>query len=307
MNRKTCRKCGVEKDADCFSKHSATADKLDNRCKDCVKDMKKKLRSQKTPSKTYEIYDFDMNSSEWQVGKPSGTILTVTSKYNTTHYEVRAALGAGKNKSKSFAFTEKTRDEMLENAKIWLRNYSDENGLTRNRIRKLDDNTIEVELTKNMTMLTDMQFLDLCQKYTLVATKGGNLYSEFYAGITINSNLESFHGYITGFPMVDHINRNPLDNRVENLRSTTIPENNRNKSDGKFTDKLFGLVFWRGITRQIWIVKIEHKGEKYLRTFCCNEHGPDYALALALEYREFLIEKLGIEIDRTFSEILIMD
>ena len=34
---KICRKCSTEKLIEFFSKHSGTADKLDNRCKNCVK------------------------------------------------------------------------------------------------------------------------------------------------------------------------------------------------------------------------------------------------------------------------------
>lgn len=34
-------------------------------------------------------------------------------------------------------------------------------------------------------------------------------------------------------PCIDHINRNPLDNRVENLRWVTVQENNENRG-GKF-------------------------------------------------------------------------
>ena len=42
--QKKCRKCNIEKDIINFSKHSQTADSLDNRCKDCVKEMKKKVK-----------------------------------------------------------------------------------------------------------------------------------------------------------------------------------------------------------------------------------------------------------------------
>lgn len=37
---KKCHKCLVEKDISLFSKHSGTADKLDNRCKECVAKVK---------------------------------------------------------------------------------------------------------------------------------------------------------------------------------------------------------------------------------------------------------------------------
>ena len=54
---KTCRKCNIEKPIECFSKHSGTADKLDNRCKECVKLAKKKSKESGTILE-YEIYDY---------------------------------------------------------------------------------------------------------------------------------------------------------------------------------------------------------------------------------------------------------
>ena len=41
MSLKKCSKCDIKKTLDCFSKKSSTRDKLDSRCKDCVKLMKK--------------------------------------------------------------------------------------------------------------------------------------------------------------------------------------------------------------------------------------------------------------------------
>ena len=42
---KVCKKCKLNKPIEQFSKHSSTADKLDNRCKQCVKEMKTALKS----------------------------------------------------------------------------------------------------------------------------------------------------------------------------------------------------------------------------------------------------------------------
>ena len=103
MSTKECRKCNETKDISNFSKHSGTADKLDNRCKECVKKAKKDSKENKKILE-YEIYDFDHDSEEWQVGKHTGSILTRTSTAGTSRYEVRIPLGNGKLKSKSFSF-----------------------------------------------------------------------------------------------------------------------------------------------------------------------------------------------------------
>ena len=216
---KTCNKCGETKTINNFSKHSGTKDKLDNRCKQCVNKLKQERKEKaKEEIKEYKVYSFDMNSTEWQIGKPSGSILhRIDNKSKAERYEVRTKVD-GKSKSKSFAFKSFNNSEEARNAaEKHLIEFSNLHNLTRNRVRKVDENTIEVELTQNMIMKTDMKHLDTCQKYTIVSTKNGHANSEYYAAISIGNKLNGFHNHITGFEMVDHINRDPMDNRKQNL------------------------------------------------------------------------------------------
>lgn len=117
-------------------------------------------------------------------------------KSKAERYEVRISLGGGKVKSKSFAIVkyESHNDAYIE-AEEWLKDYSDSNGLTRNMIRKIDDDTIEIKLAGGHITKTDMDFLDLCQKYTINA--------EYYACFSINNKLINFHNHITGYSMVN--------------------------------------------------------------------------------------------------------
>lgn len=283
---KLCRKCNIEKSIEYFSKHSGTKDKLDNRCKECVKLAKKKSKESGNILE-YEIYDFDYESSEWQVGKVSGTILEREDK----KYECRIKID-GKNKSKSFSFDKyKTKEEAYTEAKIWLRKTSDDNNLTRNKIRKIDEKTIEVSITQNDIMKTDIEFIELCQKYTIVSTKSGHKNSENYAAISIGNKLTSFHNYITGFKMVDHINRDPLDNTLENLREADHKLNNNNRNGPKECDieHLVGVRFDERYGS--FVARIKQDGKEYSKSFNVKKLGYDEARRLSIEYRKELCEK----------------
>ena len=283
---KLCRKCNIEKSIEYFSKHSGTKDKLDNRCKECVKLAKKKSKESGNILE-YEIYDFDYDSIEWQVGKVSGTILEREDK----KYECRIKID-GKNKSKSFAFEKyKNKEDAYKEAKKWLRKTSDDNSLTRNKIRKIDEKTIEVMITQNEIMKTDIDFLELCQKYTIVAIKGGNENSENYAGLSIGNKIIRFHNYITGFNMADHINRIPLDNRLQNLREVDhkLNNNNRNGPKAKELDGIVGVRF--DMRYESFVARIKQDGKEYSKSFNVKKLGYDEARRLAIEYRKELCEK----------------
>lgn len=88
------------------------------------------------------------------------------------------------------------------------------------------------------------------------------------------------HGY---FPnVIDHINGNPLDNRIENLRSVTFSQNVCNakiKSDN--TSGVKG-IFWRKRDKK-WEARIQMDGKrKHLGTFECLEKAKEF-LMLARE------------------------
>ena len=142
---------------------------------------------------------------------------------------------------------------------------------------------------------TDINFLELCQKYTIVATKGGHNNSEYYAAISIGNKLTSFHNYITGFKMVDHINREPLDNRIENLREADHKLNNNNRNAPKKynenDDHIVGVRF--DIRYDSFVARIKQDGKEYSKSFNVKKLGYDEAKRLAIEYRKELCEKFG--------------
>ena len=71
---KTCIKCQEEKPIDQFSKHSGTRDKLDQRCKPCVK-LAKLNPDRPMKPRELDIQETDITSTSWQGGKKKGSIL----------------------------------------------------------------------------------------------------------------------------------------------------------------------------------------------------------------------------------------
>lgn len=71
------------------------------------------------------------------------------------------------------------------------------------------------------------------------------------------------HRLIMGFPKgkVDHINRNKLDNRYENLRVVTAKENSINIGKFKNKSSIYKGVSWDK-RRNDWIAYLSEKGKK---------------------------------------------
>ena len=279
---KICRLCKQELDIKQYSKHSGTKDKLDSRCKKCVSEIKHNTSS---IPKEYTVYPLDLNNTDWQVGKIGGTLM----KRENKRFEVRFIKNC-KQISKSFAFSKyNTIEEAKIAAEQWQIDKSNELGLTRNKIRIIDNDTIEVQISNNFIMKTDIKFSDICQKYTICSTRSGsNNDPDNYATISLNNKLITFHKYITDYDMTDHINRDTLDNRFCNLRKTTHKLNNnnrgvlKNKRDDK--DHVLGV---RYVSKDnSWQARIKQNDKEYTKSFSVKKFGNDEAKKLAIETRK---------------------
>lgn len=93
-------------------------------------------------------------------------------------------------------------------------------------------------------------YMKICR---YLKTEFGTVKEEYY-----------FHRLIMNFPKafeIDHVNRNKLDNRIENLRLATRGENQVNKNKAKnCTSKYRGVSY--NNRQKKWVAYINHDGKR---------------------------------------------
>lgn len=112
------------------------------------------------------------------------------------------------------------------------------------------------------------------------------------------------YGDLTAELEIDHINRDRLDNRIENLRVVTTAQNGRNqtrharnttgvtgvklqrvsriKVDGSMAEYRYYTAHWRDLS-----------GKRVDKSFPIAKYGEDEAFRLACEYRKIMIAELN--------------
>lgn len=117
----------------------------------------------------------------------------------------------------------------------------------------------EIELTKGkFTLVDDDDFEKISQYKWYVTKKRDNYYA--YRDQMINKKKYHIplHRFLLNVPEnmeVDHINRNGLDNRRENLRVCTQGQNNANRLKYKNNTSGYKGVFWH-IKNKYWRTQI---------------------------------------------------
>nr|QBK88576.1 MAG: HNH endonuclease [Mimivirus LCMiAC01] len=228
----------------------------------------------------YEYFNMNhdkLPKNKWILGKPIGTVF----QRKNSNIWTGVINSKPKTHNKTFSFNKNNKDDVYKKAKKWQIETSYKLGLTKNLIRILDNDIIEVKIRDDYVMKTDLNKLKNVQKYYLCLTKGGHKNSEYYITASVGKKMIPFHKLITGFTMTDHIDRNPLNNCISNLRNTNFIENNRNSSIPiTNTTGYVGISYdkrnnaWRG---RFKINNIEHE-----KSFSVNKHGFYRARELAI-------------------------
>jgi len=244
------------------------------------------------------IINLSNNNNPWLGGKYAGTIFCRT---NSLAWNMLLKTKE-KNYTKYIKFDESNKQEKYDELNNLRMKLSDDLGLTRNKYRYIDDDTIEVKLDKDQTFITDSKFIDVVEKYTLYVTKSGtNVNSKYYVGLLDGRKNKMFHNFITGFNFVDHVDRNPLNNKLSNLIQSNNSQNNKNRTVGP---KIYDPYYLSGIFEYVkdgkvyYRARIKENSISYEKHFSVNKYGDDQAKKMAIRWRLDMLKKHNSKNDR---------
>ena len=218
----------------------------------------------------------------WILGKYAGTVFQRSGR-NTWSVVIQK-----EDKTvvtKTLTFNEYNKEEMYNKA-IEIRNdLSEQYNLTKNKIRIIDGDIIEVKLTKDQIMKTDYKFLDIIQKYPIFSSKGSGENKKYYSSIEIDGTMCKYHNYITGFKMTDHIDRDPLNNCISNLRECDHKINNNNRSKSESSNAIvLGVTYCE--SSKSFRARIKQDDKETTRYFSVEKYGYELAKQMAIEARQ---------------------
>jgi hypothetical protein len=229
---------------------------------------------------------------EWQGRHPSGSV-----GFSNGGWCVRF------NDKERKTFNVKVYPDAEKRARDWQSKKSLEKGLTRNQYRVVIDEEegkyIEMKLQRDFVVKFDEEYLPLATKCIWSAKKGwdskqSTYYMEHSGKGRKGIPPERFHRLLLPqFSVIDHINRDGLDNRLCNLRDGSGIVNARNQSMRKDNHSGKTGVHYSK-TEKVWTVQYPKNGIRKSKKFSEFKHGSDKAKSLAMEFRKTIDEKENI-------------
>lgn len=173
-----------------------------------------------------------------------------------------------------------------------------------NNYTVLNNLVSELKITKTdgeyYKVLIDTNCIDLCMKYHWNIINCGKFGDYKYASANANNKRVLMHRLLSGADkhrIVDHINHNTLDNRIENLRNVGREENSQNRISAHKTSKskiinIMHVTKHKGKTYEKDYYKVEisfnKKTKRIQRYFEFSEHGKIMAIEFCKNKRKEL-------------------
>ena len=142
--------------------------------------------------------------------------------------------------------------------------------------------------------MIDIEDINILDKYTWsidYSVRNNNIRK-----VARNSTVGLLHRYLLNIKdpniMIDHINRNPLDNRKKNLRLANNSINQRNKKmQSNNTSGIVGVRFNKNLN--IYTARIATDQKRKSKSFSVNKYGKDKVLELAIQWRKNMEKENG--------------
>jgi len=237
--------------------------------------------------------------TDWFGGKPAGTIWN-NGKNNYQVSFAKGQRGARKYTTKSFSYNNYGSPELAHDAaKEWRELMSLEKGLTKNLIRIVEPQDeepyLEVQLQDDFVMKCSIDDIELVENSVWTAWKGKSKkcwYARRRASKKLGQEYAMFHSLVCPrFTEVDHINRDGLDNRRQNLREGK-EINARNKS--MQINNVSGIkgVYYCSTVDARWEAQIGTGNDRRRKSFSTKKYGDIEARQMAIDTRRRWEEEL---------------
>lgn len=186
-----------------------------------------------------------------------------------------------RNNAKTSGYCGKHYSQILRNGKLLTRTRFDKNEYV------VHDNYIEVYLYNRSGDIVGSTYIDAEDKWVL--KHKWCLMKNGYVSAMVSKKRTYLHILVmNAIKEIDHVDRNPLNNRKSNLRLCSSSQNNYNRPRYKTNKSGYSGVYWKK-DRNKWTAYINVEGKRiHLGHFSCRKKAINARIqAEHLYYREF--------------------